>query len=169
MRLSLSVPDALWLRVCEAYSATPPSRLVQAALDRLVAEAGSGYVAGPPAGSGDRLHELARRLRGEARATYGDGYQAGLELADVLDWWVLEPIAAADWRLETLARAGRATAALDELREHLGASERPAARDLAAELERSRAGDVRRVATFVSGLAAALRDCSVDATVLSQA
>src|SRR2546429_8655880 len=31
MRLSLSVPDALWLRARETCPATPPSRLVQAA------------------------------------------------------------------------------------------------------------------------------------------
>jgi hypothetical protein len=165
VRLSLSVPDALWLRVCEAYPATPPSRLVQAALDWLVAEAETGYEAGPPSGAGERLRGLSARLRDEASLAYEEGYQTGLELADVLEWWALEPLAAADWRLETLIRSGRATAVVDELRVRLAASERDAARALAAELEPG--GDVRRVATFASGVVAALRDCSVDAIVLS--
>jgi hypothetical protein len=166
LRLSLSVPDALWLRVCEAYPATPPSRLVQAALDWLVAEAETGYSAGPPAGAGDQLRGLSLRLRDEARAMYEEGYQTGLELADVLEWWALEPLAAVDWRLDALVRSGRAGAVVDELRGRLAVSDRATARDLAAELEPGR-GDVRRVATFASGLVAALRDCSVDATVLA--
>jgi len=166
LRLSLSVPDALWLRVCEAYPATPPSRLVQAALDWLVAEAETRYSAGPPAGAGDQLRRLSLRLRDEARALYEEGYQTGLELADVLEWWALEPLAAVDWRLDALVRSGRASAVVDELRGRLAVSDRAAARDLAAELEPGR-GDVRRVATFASGLVAALRDCSVDATVLA--
>lgn len=166
MRLSLSVPDALWLRVCEAYPATPPSRLVQAALDWLVAEAETGYTAGPPAGAGEHLRRHSLRLRDEARILYEAGYETGLELADVLEWWALEPLAAADWRLDALVRSGRADAVVDELRSRLAASDRPAARDLAAELEPGR-GDVRRAATFATGMVAALRDCSVDATVLA--
>jgi hypothetical protein len=169
MRLSLSVPDALWLRVCEAYPATPPSRLVQAALDRLVAEAEAGYVAGPPPDSADRMRRTAQRLRAEARGAFEDGYQTGLELADVLEWWALEPLATGDRRLETLARSDRAGAALEELRIQLAVSERPAARALAAELVQDGTGDVRRVATFASGLMSALRDCMVDATVVSRA
>ena len=163
MRLSISVPDALWLRVCEAYPATPPSRLVQAALDWLVTEAESGYAPGPPAGVADDLRRQAQLLREQARAAYEEGYQTGLELADVLEWWTLESMAAVDWRLEALLRS---EAVVQELRTHLAASERPAARELAAELEPG-TGDVRRAATFAGGLMAALRDCSVDATVLS--
>jgi hypothetical protein len=166
LRLSLSVPDALWLRVCEAYPATPPSRLVQAALDWLVAEAETGYAAGPPSGCVERLQRLSVRLRDEARRLYESGYQTGLELADVLEWWALEPLAAADWRLDALVRSGRSAAVIDELRTRLAASGLAAARHLAAELEPGR-GDVRRAATFANGLAAALRDCSVDATVLA--
>ena len=166
MRLSLSVPDALWLRVCEAYPATAPSRLVQAALDRLVADAETGYVAGPPADAGELLQRLSLRLRDEARGAYEDGYQTGLELADELEWWALEPLAAAGWRLETVVRSGSA-AVVEELRSRLAASLRPAARELAAELDPGR-GDIRRVATFVTGLVAALRDCSIDSSVLSR-
>ncbi|TMC12155.1 MAG: hypothetical protein E6J41_03720 [Chloroflexi bacterium] len=166
MRLSLSVPDALWLRVRESYPATPPSHLVQAALDWLVAEAETGYTSGPPAGACDRLRRLSLRLRDEARELYEAGYQTGLELADVLEWWALEPLAVADWRLDALVRSGRSGAVVDELRARLAASDRPAARDLAAELEPGR-GDVRRAATFASGLVAALRDCAVDAPVIA--
>ncbi|HEY4025834.1 MAG TPA: hypothetical protein VGO86_05325 [Candidatus Dormibacteraeota bacterium] len=161
MRLSLSVPDALWLRARESYPATPPSRLVQGALERLLADAETGYVPGPPPGAGERMQQLERRLRGEARQSFEDGYATGLELADVLEWWALERLAAADWRLETLTRAGPFNAVLDELRGRLADSHRPAAQRLAAELEPG-SGDVRRSATFASGLLAALRDCAVD-------
>jgi len=90
MRLSLSVPDELWLRACETCPATPPSRLVQAALENLVSGAETGYAPGPPAGAEERIRRLEGRLREEARAAYQDGYETGLDLADVLEWWVLE-------------------------------------------------------------------------------
>src|SRR2546427_543672 len=70
MRLSLPARDALWLRACETCPATPPSRLVQAALEHLLADAETGYVPGPPAGAGERLRRLERRLRSEARSAY---------------------------------------------------------------------------------------------------
>jgi hypothetical protein len=169
MRLSLSVPDDLWLRACETCPATPPSRLVQAALEHLVAGAETGYSPGPPEGAEERIRSLEGRLREEARAAYEEGYETGLELADVLEWWVLERLAAADWRLESLARSGDAGPVLDELRYRLADRSQPAASALAAELQPGPAGDVRRAATFASGLLAALRDCSVETPVLSQA
>ena len=162
MRLSLSVPDALWLSACETCPATPPSRLVQAALEHLLADAETGYVPGPPAGAGERLRRLKRRLRGEARSAYDEGYDTGMELADVLEWWALERLAALGWRPESLALVGWSDPVLDELHRHLGECGRPAARRLAEELEQGQAGDVRRAATFVTGLLAALRDCAVD-------
>ena len=143
--------------------------MVQSALERLLADAETGYVPGPPAGSDDRLRELERRLRSEARQSFEEGYVTGLELADVREWWALERLAAADWRLESLTRtAGASAAVLDELRGRLAESERPAARRLAEELD-SAAGDVRRVATFAGGLLAALRDCAVDVPLPYQA
>ena len=63
MRLSLSVPDALWLRACRACPAAPPSRLVQAALENLLADAETGYLPGPPAGAAERLRRVARRTQ----------------------------------------------------------------------------------------------------------
>src|SRR6266498_3601683 len=125
MRLSLSVPDALRLRARETCPATPPSRLVQAALERLLADAETGYVPGPPAGAVERLQQLEQRLRGEARQSFEDGYATGLELADVLEWWALERLAAADWRLESLTRTGPPSAVLEELRSRLAESDRP--------------------------------------------
>jgi hypothetical protein len=168
MRLSLSVPDALWLRARETCPATPPSRLVQGALERLLADAETGYVPGPPAGAGERLQNLEQRLRGEARQAFEEGYATGLELADVLEWWALERLAAADWRLESLMRTGPTSAVLDELRGRLADSDRVEAQRLAAELEPG-AGDVRRSATFASGLLAALRDCAVEMPLPYQA
>lgn len=167
MRLSLSVPDALWLRACQACPATPPSRLVQAALEHLLADAETGYLPGPPAGAAERLRRLERRLRNEARSAYEEGYETGLDLADVLEWWALERLAAAGWRVEGLLRPGVADPVLDELRHHLAESDRPAAARLVAEL--GLAGDLRPAATFVAGLVAALRDSAADLPLVSPA
>lgn len=167
MRLSLSVPDELWLRACETWPATPPSRLVQAALEHLLADADTGYVPGPPASAGERLRRLEQRLRREARTVYLEGYETGLELADVLEWWALERLGAAGWRMESLVRNGVADPVLEELRGRLAEIGRPSAQGLADELEPGRVGDVRRAATFVVGLLAALRDCAVDVPLLS--
>ncbi|HSR23423.1 MAG TPA: hypothetical protein VLW53_07720 [Candidatus Eisenbacteria bacterium] len=49
MRLSLSVPDTLWLRARQASPAAPPSRQVRAALEQLLADVEAGYLPGPPA------------------------------------------------------------------------------------------------------------------------
>lgn len=140
MRLSLSVPDALWLQACEAYRLWAPSRLVQAALAALVADPWPDDLQGPPAAARQRLARLQDRLRAEARAAYEEGYEAGLGLADVLDWWVVEQLADADWRLDRLPARGRTNPVLDELRRGL-------------------AGDVSPDSTYARGLLAALRDC----------
>lgn len=164
MRLSLSVPDALWLRARGACPATPPSRLVQAALEHLLADAETGFAPGPPAGAGPRLRRLERRLRGEARAVYDEGYETGLDLADGLEWWALERLAAAGSRPRS---AGSADPVLDELRGHLAACGRPAALRLAAALDG--AHDARPAATFLGGLAAALRDAAAGTPVRAEA
>src|SRR5436189_226365 len=54
MRLSLYVPDALWLRARETYRIAGNSRLVQAALECLVADGRPGYLEGPPPAAGPR-------------------------------------------------------------------------------------------------------------------
>jgi hypothetical protein len=94
VRLSLSVPDALWLRACQARPATPPSRLVRAALEHLLEDAEAGFVPGPPPGAGERLRRLERRLRSEALTVYDEGYETGLDLVDTLEWWAVERLAA---------------------------------------------------------------------------
>jgi hypothetical protein len=156
MRLSLSVPDALWLQACEAYRLSAPSRLVQAALESLVADARTDGLQGPPAATRDRLGRLQDRLRGEARAAYEEGYRSGLELAEVLEWWVVERLAEAGWSLDRLGQRGRPSPVHDVLRRHLLGRTSPAAVALVSELER---GDVSPVSTFAGGLVTALRDC----------
>jgi hypothetical protein len=156
MRLSLSVPDALWLQACEAYRLSAPSRLVQAALESLVADARVDDLQGPPADSRDRLGRLQDRLRGEARAAYEEGYQAGLELAEVVEWWVVEQLADAGWSLDRLGTRGRAGPVHDELRRHLAGRTSPSAAALISDLER---GEASRVSAFATGLMTALREC----------
>jgi hypothetical protein len=159
MRLSLYVPDALWLRARETYRTSGNSRLVQTALDGLVADARPNYLEGPPPECADRLHRLQERLTHEARAAYQAGYDAGLDAAEVLEWWALDQLACADWRLDQLLGSWRASGVLDDLRGLLADRPGAAACSFVAELERGKSGDLRRVATFASGLVAALRDC----------
>jgi hypothetical protein len=159
MRLSLYVPDALWLRARETHPVSGNSRLVQSALECLVADSRPSFLEGPPPAIAERLRRLQARLTGEARAAYQAGYDAGLDLAEVVDWWVLDQLAGAHWRLDPLLPSLSAGGVLDDLRRLLAERGQPASRDFVAELERGRDGDVRRAATFASGLVAALRDC----------
>jgi hypothetical protein len=159
MRLSIYIPDALWLRARETYRISGNSRLVQAALETLLADTRPSFLEGPPPASAERLRRLQSRLTEEARAAYEAGYDAGLEVAEVLDWWALDQLASADWRMDRLLAPQSASGVLDDLRRLLVERGRPASTDFVAELERGRDGDVRRAATFASGLVAALRDC----------
>lgn len=162
MRLSLSVPDALWLRAREAYPVSGPSQLVQTALGSMTARDQPLYREGPPPGAAGRLQQLRVRLAVEASASAQAGYAAGLHLADTLDWWVIDRLAAADWRLERLLALPQAAAVLEQMRDVLVKSHAEAARELIAEIERGPRGDVRRAATFASACLAALRDCFED-------
>ena len=159
MRLSLYVPDALWLRARETYRTSGNSRLVQTALEGLVADARPSYLEGPPPECAERLRRLQERLTVEARAAYQAGYDAGLDVAEVLDWWALDQLACADWRLDQLLGTWHASGLLDDLRGLLAERTQPATRSFVAELARGKDGDLRRVATFTGGLVAALRDC----------
>ena len=94
MRLSFSVPDALWLRARETYPIFGDSRLVQLAMECLVSDSRPNYLEGPPPESADRLRGIQARLSREARSAFEAGYDAGLDLADVLDWWALDQLAA---------------------------------------------------------------------------
>jgi hypothetical protein len=167
MKLSIYIPDALWLRARETYRISGNSRLVQAALETLLADTRPSFLEGPPPASVERLRCLQSRLTEEARAAYEAGYDAGLELAEVLDWWVLDQLASAHWRLDSLLTSQSAGGVLDDLRRRLAERGQPASRDFVAELERGRDGDVRRAATFASGLVAALRDCFEAGTVVA--
>lgn len=167
MRLSLYVPDALWLRARETYPLSGNSRLVQAALECLVADSRPSFLEGPPPASAERLRRLQSRLTGEARVAYQAGYDAGLDLADVVDWWVIDQLASAHWRLDPVLSSLSAGGVLDDLRRLLAERGQPASRDFVAELERGPRVDTRRVATFASGLVAALRDCFYAGTAVA--
>ncbi len=167
MRLSIYIPDALWLRARETYRISGNSRLVQAALETLLADKRPVFLKGPPPASAERLRRLQSRLSDEARAAYDAGYDAGLELADVLDWWVLDQLAGAHWFLDTLLTSPSASRVLDDLRRLLAERGQPGSRDFVAELQRGREGDVRRAATFASGLIEALHDCFEASTAVA--
>lgn len=161
MKLSFSVPDALWLRARETYPIFGDSRLVQVAMEYLIADSRPNYLEGPPPESADRLRCLRARLSSEAQAAFESGYDAGLGLAEVLDWWILDRLATAHWRLDDLLSSRSAHGLAESMRGLLVEREDQACAGFVAELERDgasgRNGDLRRVATFASGLVLALR------------
>jgi hypothetical protein len=163
MRLSFSVPDALWLRARETYPMFGDSRLVQVAMECLISDSRPDYLEGPPPESADRLRGLQARLSREARSAFGAGYDAGLDLADVLDWWTLDQLAAARWHLDDLLSSPAAAGLADSMLALLVQRDDQASAGFVAELERGRRcwkdADLRRVATFASGLVLALRHC----------
>lgn len=163
MRLSLSVPDALWLRARETYPIFGDSRLVQAAIECMIADSRPNYLEGPPPEAADRIRRLQTRLTSEARSAFNAGYDSGLALAEVVDWSILEQLAAAHWRLDDLLNAPRPGGLADSMRALLvERNDQPTAQFI-AELERCKSArkdaDLRRVATFASGLLLALRQC----------
>ena len=161
MKLSFSVPDALWLRARETYPICGDSRLVQAAMECLIADSRPNYLEGPPPEAADRLRCLRVRLSSQARAAFEAGYDAGLDLADVLDWWVLDRLAKAQWRPDDLLSSPSACGLAESMRALLDERSGPACAGFVAELERGKSSDqnpdLRRVATFASGLALGLR------------
>jgi hypothetical protein len=163
MRLSFSVPDALWLRARETYPIFGDSRLVQVAMECLISDSRPNYLEGPPPQSADRLRGLQARLSSEARSAFEAGYDAGLDLAEVLDWWTLDQLAAAHWHLDELLSSPAAAGLADSMRALLVQRDDQASASFVAELDRGRKcwkdADLRRVATFASGLVLALRHC----------
>jgi len=163
MRLSFSVPDALWLRARETYPIFGDSRLVHVAMECLISDSRPNYLEGPPPESADRIRGLQARLSREARSVFEAGYDAGLDLADVLDWWTLDQLAAAHWHLDDLLSSPAAAGLADSMRALLVQRDDQASASFVAELERGRRrwkdADLGRVATFASGLVLALRNC----------
>ena len=163
MRLSFSVPDALWLRARETYPIFGDSRLVQIAMECLVADSRPNYLDGPVPEAADRLRQLQARLSREARSAFEAGYDAGLELAEVLDWPAFDALAAAHWRLDDVLSSPGSGGLADSLRALLAERTDEASTSFVAELERGqrcwRDADLRRVATFASGLVLAFRHC----------
>ena len=163
MRLSFSVPDALWLRARETYPIFGDSRLVHVAMECLISDSRPNYLEGPPPESADRIRGLQARLSREARSVFEAGYDAGLDLADVLDWWTLDQLAAAHWHLDDLLSSPAAAGLADSMRALLVQRDDQASASFVAELERGRRrwkdADLGRVATFASGLVLALRHC----------
>lgn len=161
MKLSFSVPDPLWLRARDAYPICSDSRLVQAAIECLIADSRSNYLEGPPPESAGRLGCLRVRLSSEARAAFEAGYDAGLDLADVLDSWVLDRLATAQWRLDDLMGSQSALGLAECMRARLVERGGSACASFVAELGRGNSAgqdaDLRRVATFASGLVLGLR------------
>jgi predicted transcriptional regulator len=96
-KLSVYVPDELWARVKHdaAGSAKPKnSQLVQTALERMVSER-EAQTAGLRAGAvldEARLATVVERLRDQAHQEFEEGYEAGLELAEQVEFYDLRVV-----------------------------------------------------------------------------
>ena len=94
-KLSVYVPDDLWEQAKHAApgSKSKPnnSQIVQRALEQMLSERQalrSAFSAGAVRDEA-RLTGIVRRLRDAANQEYEQGYSAGLELGEVIDFWDL--------------------------------------------------------------------------------
>ncbi len=91
MKLSVSVPDELWMKACRRIDDDSPSVVVQSALSRLVAAAAADYQVRPVSDEISAALEAARaRVVADAREMFQTGYRQGLELAAKLGYGQLE-------------------------------------------------------------------------------
>lgn len=94
-KLSVYVPDSLFEQARSLDTQANTSRLVQRALQRLVAEGEERplYAGARPARADKQLAHLREKLATEARADYERGYSDALTAAESLPWWALEGLA----------------------------------------------------------------------------
>jgi hypothetical protein len=95
MKLSVSVPDDLWLEVSKVMSGLSPSHLIQEALRRWLAarSAPAGYSTEAPAEANEALAALRKRFVEKARQEFERGYRDALATADALEWQDIELLA----------------------------------------------------------------------------
>jgi len=91
MKLSVSVPDELWMKACRRIDDDSPSAVVQSALSRLAAAAATDYQVRPMSDEISAALEAARaHVVADAREMFQAGYSQGLELAAQLSYQELE-------------------------------------------------------------------------------
>jgi hypothetical protein len=91
MKLSVSVPDELWMKACRRIDDDSPSAVVQSALSRLAATAATDYQVRPVSDEISAALEAARAyVVADAREMFQAGYAKGLELAAQLRYQQLE-------------------------------------------------------------------------------
>jgi hypothetical protein len=94
MKLSVSVPDALWESSRAKRPDLNPSRLIQEALEGWQQQRSkSPFPLNRPADAEVLFTKRRDRLAAVAREEFESGYRAALEAAEVFDWWALESLA----------------------------------------------------------------------------
>ena len=98
LRVRAYVEDARWAFAVSLSPDSSPSQIVQAGLVKLIENHHSASAANP-AGS---VLATRRRLSELADRVYANGYHAGLQLCDTLDWAQLDSLAGEGWQQAAL-------------------------------------------------------------------
>jgi|GEM_PF-2279553 len=94
MKLSVSVPDALWETSRAQRPDLNPSRLVQEALEAWRQQrARPAFPLERPVEADSLFAKRRDQLAAKAREEFERGYRAALAVAEVFDWWDLESLA----------------------------------------------------------------------------
>lgn len=119
MKLSISVPDDLWLRAQNLSSEVSPSALVQEVLFSWVTdrELSAGYSTAAPPDVGTELESIGSRLSIEAREEFERGYRAGVSAAAKSPWWAIEALVAERFDVKDWAKRVRRWAEMADRRE----------------------------------------------------
>jgi hypothetical protein len=100
-KLSVYVQDDLWREAVGAEPELNPSQLVQLALSEYVqrATARPSFARERPAESRERMERIREKLTEAARNRYGEGFAAGLDLAEQLPWSALDQLEDVKYKL----------------------------------------------------------------------
>jgi hypothetical protein len=98
LRVRAYVEDARWAFALSLSPDSSPSQIVQAGLVRLIENHHSASAVSP-AGS---VLATRRRLSELAGSVYANGYRAGLQLCNALDWAQLDSLAGEGWQQAAL-------------------------------------------------------------------
>ena len=164
MRISVYVPDGLWVSSRAAFPDESISEIARRAVRSLIAAANApGPIFPTPAQRRLVEAEIASK-EAEAGSWFELGYGAGLHLAQNLEWWVLEQMELVGWTLAEMCGLASWTIIRDDLRAFLTgqlAAVAALATGLIAELDQV-VPRLRGYAVFGNGLRRALAAASSD-------
>jgi hypothetical protein len=154
MHLSVYVPERLWLAAQSAFPGEGASSLARLGIEALISASNSGGEGPPSLSQVARAEGVIRKLAEEAGRWTDLGYRAGLNLAQTIEWWVLEQMAGVGWALAEMP----ALVSWPIIRDDLLATLAPAS-DLAGALIAGLQADrpeLSRFSAFAGGMRLAL-------------